>query len=147
MKYIFLISLFGGFSFEIYSQSLKSNIELIEAQRNKCEAKAYYDKDFEKCYCEATIAMDKELNNVYKKIINLLKKEDVTEFKNNQKKWLNFYDSEIKFNKSIFKSQLRGGVYEFGTLVDVETSSVTYKILKERVETFARYYTVLNTGL
>lgn len=141
---ILLLFLFPAFT---QAQDFEAQIDSNAVTLEKCLEKGYHDPYMKKCYLKASEDLDLLLNTIYKKTTPLLKKADQIEFRNNQRKWLSFYNSEIQFNQKVFWSQNSDEKYQFGTLVDLSIAADNYKILKNRVSTLSSYYTILTTGL
>jgi uncharacterized protein YecT (DUF1311 family) len=121
----------------IQAQDFEAQIDSNAVTLEKCLEKGYHDPYMKKCYLKASEDLDLLLNTIYKKTTPLLKKADQIEFRNNQRKWLTFYNSEIQFNQKVFWSQNSYEKYQFGTSVDLSIAANNYEILKNRVETLS----------
>lgn len=147
MKIFYTLLLLNLFPTFTQAQDFDALIDSNDVILEKCLEKGYTDPYMKKCYLKATEDLDLLLNTIYKQTTPLMKKADQIEFRNNQRKWLSFYNSETQFNQKVFWSQNRDEKYQFGTLVDLSIAANNYKILKNRVITLSSYYTILTTGL
>lgn len=147
MKFALIISFFIFLSNFLHAQNPDSLIIQNKENLSICLSKASTEYFMKECYLVSTIELDSILNIIYKKTLPLLKTNDQVSFRDNQRKWLSFYNSEKGFNLKTFCSQNNDDKYQFGTLVDLAVRANNYDILKSRVETLSYYYTILTTGL
>ena len=108
------------------AQDFEAQIDSNAVTLEKCLEKGYQDPFMKKCYLKASEDLDLLLNTIYRKTTPLLKKADQIEFRNNQRKWLTFYNSEIQFNQKVFWSQNSDEKYQFGTSVDLSIAANNY---------------------
>lgn len=147
MKTLCILILFSLFHTSSQAQNFDLLLKSNEDTLKKCLDKGYIDPYMKRCYLAATQELDAILNIVYTKTLPLLKKSDQLGFRENQRKWLAFYNNETLFNQKVFWSKNSDEKYQFGTLVDLSVATENYKIMKNRIETLSNYYIILTTGL
>jgi uncharacterized protein YecT (DUF1311 family) len=91
------------------------------------------------CYLEGILKMDSILNIVYKQTLKMLKKDDQERFKISQRKWLQFYQSEIGLTNEVFRSWANESKYGYGSQINVTEVFMNYTLIRERVNRMAFY--------
>lgn len=91
------------------------------------------------CYLDGILKMDSLLNIVYKQTLKMLKKDDQERFKISQRKWLQFYQSEIGLTNEVFRSWANESKYGYGSQINVTEVFMNYTLLRERVNRMAFY--------
>ena len=86
------------------------------------------------CTYEATEAWDKELNNVYKQLMNALTKKGKESLKISQRQWLKFRDQEIEYINTMYNREMF-----IGTMYSTMRASDIMQLTKERTLQLTSY--------
>ncbi|HEX4166819.1 MAG TPA: lysozyme inhibitor LprI family protein [Bryobacteraceae bacterium] len=84
------------------------------------------------CAAKAAASWDRELNQVYQKLLKTLDPSSQTLLRNSQRQWLAFRDAEKKFGAGPWRAKQ-------GTMVQVTLELVNVEILRSRVLTLRDY--------
>jgi uncharacterized protein YecT (DUF1311 family) len=106
MKPFFILLLFiFGFSTKSYCQAELSRTDSIELAYEQCVDTAYGSYDYDMCYFDRMDAWDKELNNVYQKILPLLSASTREKFRASQRKWVEYKNLEVSFAAELYDNE------------------------------------------
>ena len=112
----------------------------IELTASFIDEKYYSTADMHNTLSFKITEYDKLLNKYYKLLMNRLSNEDKVKFKEAQRVWLKYRDSEAKINSEIIApNQYMGG----GTMWPLVAGARTFEIIKERVCSLYEFITYI----
>lgn len=104
MKFSILFPYLFLFSLSLSAQK-KADIHPIYKQHAECIEKDGSNLGMRQCTIESIDAWDKELNKVYKNLMDNLNEADQAALKKSQRKWIEFRDAEFEFLDSFIASR------------------------------------------
>lgn len=101
---IFFTIFFTSILFFNCEKSYSQDHDPIDATLNKCLSENPTTYGMRDCIAGALSAYDKEMNNVYQKLLSMLNETDQEVLRESQREWIKFRDKEYVTIESIYQN-------------------------------------------
>lgn len=112
MQKFLLIVLLAAAPLHITAQSHSNVTDSIDSILRQCQDSVTSTYATISCLDDALDAWDKELNRVYKDVMQHLDEKNKELLKSAQRKWLEFRDQEFAFSNQFYDRQGKGWAYD-----------------------------------